>query len=316
MKGIKTLAVLVGLAAITVAANDASAYYHPRLGRFLSRDPGAGGVARAGTASPVMGDSFAPRDPMGNAQRVGSGGTAPVGGFIPRDPTESNQYADGMNLYQYVRSNPVRYRDPSGLKIDHYDCCTDAQKRAIKAAHDAAEKKLKVIKEAIDKYTYDWVLQNYVVKKNRAGGRPKHDEQTVWTNYRREMQVAIAKMQKEFRSGIGVECEDECKRGTVAYVYSIFSDIHFCPPFFRESPSEQGSTFMHELSHLAAGTEDKAFDWTRETGWFTTGGWYAMDAADDAFWFGGAVSSLYNSTDMYRSHERWIWSRIWPRARR
>jgi len=33
-----------------------------------------------------------------------------VSGRIVRD-----QYADGMNLYQYVRSGPTRYRDPSGL---------------------------------------------------------------------------------------------------------------------------------------------------------------------------------------------------------
>lgn len=26
----------------------------------------------------------------------------------------SSQYKDGMNLYEYVRSNPVTYRDPSG----------------------------------------------------------------------------------------------------------------------------------------------------------------------------------------------------------
>ena len=39
MKGIKTLAVLACIAAITIAATDASAYLHPRLGRFLQRDP-------------------------------------------------------------------------------------------------------------------------------------------------------------------------------------------------------------------------------------------------------------------------------------
>ena len=39
MKGIKTLAVLVCIAAITIAATDASAYLHPRLGRFMQRDP-------------------------------------------------------------------------------------------------------------------------------------------------------------------------------------------------------------------------------------------------------------------------------------
>jgi len=92
MKGIKTLAVLACLAALTVAATDASAYLHPTLGCFMSRDPGPGGAVRVGAAGPAVG-----------------------GGFVPRDPTGSNQYADGMNLYQYVKSTPVNGLDPWGL---------------------------------------------------------------------------------------------------------------------------------------------------------------------------------------------------------
>jgi len=57
------------------------------------------------------------RDPgAGGAMRIGAGGAAPVGRFIPRDPTVTNQYADGPNLYQYVRSNPTNYLDPAGRR--------------------------------------------------------------------------------------------------------------------------------------------------------------------------------------------------------
>jgi uncharacterized protein RhaS with RHS repeats len=91
MRTTRLIAVLVGLAAIAMVAADAKAYYHPGMGRFMSRDPGAG-----------------------NANRIGAGGPAVGGGFIPRDPTGSAQYADGMNLYQYVRGNPNRFVDPSG----------------------------------------------------------------------------------------------------------------------------------------------------------------------------------------------------------
>ena len=226
-------------------------------------------------------------------------------------------YVDGMSLYEYVGSSPVQYRDPSGLKIDHYDCCSEAQKKAIKAAHDAAEKKLPIIKRAIDKYTYDWVLVNYVLKNNREMGVPKHDEQTVWTSYRRDMRVNITKMQNKFNSGIGVECEKECDEGDRAYVrglplFGSFGDIHFCPLFFQlEHSQDQASNFLHELSHLAADTDDRCLNWYRKSGWFTTGGWYAKDAADDADWFG----LLYRATDMYQAHETWIWRKIWPKAK-
>jgi hypothetical protein len=87
MKRKHLIAVLVGIVAMSIFAADASAYYHPGMGVFMSRDPGPGG-----------------------AMRVGGGGPAAAGGFIPRD-----QYADGPNLYQYVRSNPIGRVDPLGL---------------------------------------------------------------------------------------------------------------------------------------------------------------------------------------------------------
>jgi RHS repeat-associated protein len=235
-----------------------------------------------------------------------------LGRWTSQDPLG---YVDGMGLYEYVGGNPVRHRDSSGLKIDHYDCCSDKQKAAIKAAHDAAEKKLKVIETAIGKYTYKWVVKNYVLKKKRGiGGKPKK-RKIVWDGYRRQMQVNISAMQDEFSTGIGVECEKKCDKGTHAYVYhyNIWSDIHFCPVFFNETAKSQASKFMHELSHLAAWTDDKELQWTRKAGWFTSGGWYAIDAANDAYWFGGSLDSLYNSDDLYRSHEKWLWRKIWPK---
>lgn len=86
MKRTHLIAVLVGIVAIGIFAADAQAFYHPGMGVFTSRDPGAGA-----------------------ANRIGAGGAAPTGQFVPRD-----QYRDGMNLYQYVRSNPVTNTDPSG----------------------------------------------------------------------------------------------------------------------------------------------------------------------------------------------------------
>ena len=91
MKSRFLFAVLTVFAAIAILAADASAMYHPTVGRFLQRDPGA--------------------DRITDAPRIG-GGPAPVSQFIPRDPT--GQYADGANLYECVRSNPLGYADPFG----------------------------------------------------------------------------------------------------------------------------------------------------------------------------------------------------------
>jgi len=92
MKRTRLTAILVGFAAVGVLSQDAFArerMYHPGLGRFMQRDP-------VGTAlEPPM-----TRNVSGSQ-------------FTQRDPTE--QYQDGLNLYQYVGSNPVGYTDPFGL---------------------------------------------------------------------------------------------------------------------------------------------------------------------------------------------------------
>ena len=80
------IAVLISLIAVGIFTTDATAMYHPGMGRFMQRDPGAGGAV-------------------------------PMGRFIPRDPTGTNQYADGMSLYQYVQSAPTTYVDPSGKTV-------------------------------------------------------------------------------------------------------------------------------------------------------------------------------------------------------
>ena len=90
MKRTHLTAVVVCLAVVAIITTNASAMYNPRMGTFLQRDPGpgAGGPARPGAGGPSVG-----------------------GGFVPRD-----QYADGMSLYQYVRSAPPNYVDWNGAQ--------------------------------------------------------------------------------------------------------------------------------------------------------------------------------------------------------
>jgi hypothetical protein len=94
MKRTHLLAVLVVSAAATVLVADASAMYHPGMGRFMQRDPIADLDRDLIVASPSA-DAFVPQGPEG------------------ADPAIA--YSDGMNLYEYVRSSPTGYVDPLGL---------------------------------------------------------------------------------------------------------------------------------------------------------------------------------------------------------
>jgi hypothetical protein len=83
-------AVLASVFGVLLFSDSASAYYHPSLGRWMSRDPGA---------------------EVEDSMLVGATGPSVGGRFIPRD-----QYVDGMNLYQYVCSAPVDSSDPRGTE--------------------------------------------------------------------------------------------------------------------------------------------------------------------------------------------------------
>jgi len=127
---------LSAIIAVGLLAADASAYYHPTIGRFLTRDPGAGSAKHVGTDGPAATGRFIPMDqyadgmdvapkvvsamPQAPMQQVAS---PPMPSMLPDpeappllfDPT--GQHPDGRNLYQYVRGNPVRWQDPNGLNI-------------------------------------------------------------------------------------------------------------------------------------------------------------------------------------------------------
>jgi hypothetical protein len=93
---IRSLAILVAAFMVTLVASPALAVYHPGMGRFLQRDPN--------------GMQIGPAVPHAIA------GPAAHGGFVQRDFEPHQQYADGMNLYQYVGCNPIGLADPTGLR--------------------------------------------------------------------------------------------------------------------------------------------------------------------------------------------------------
>ncbi|HEU0015939.1 MAG TPA: M35 family metallo-endopeptidase [Longimicrobium sp.] len=62
-------------------------------------------------------------------------------------------------------------------------------------------------------------------------------------------------------SKIDFECETKCDPNETAYVYSIWSDIHLCPPWHAASGNAQTNAIIHELAHDAANRDDKAYQW-------------------------------------------------------
>jgi hypothetical protein len=79
-------------------------------------------------------------------------------------------------------------------------------------------------------------------------------------------------------SAIDFECETECKPNWHAYVYTVWSDVHLCPLWFKAGASSQATTIVHELAHDAAGRDDEAYIW--EPKYKTLSVDDAMDNAD------------------------------------
>lgn len=108
MRHKNVLTIGMGLLISVSMADAASAYYSPRLGRFLNRDPISepGAVLVRQAARPAT--SFIPRDP------------APAGRVFLKDgPWLSwrglRPASRDLNDYGFVRGNPVDFVDPLGL---------------------------------------------------------------------------------------------------------------------------------------------------------------------------------------------------------
>ncbi len=284
MKRMGLIVALVGFAVLSILTADTSAYYHPGLGRWMSRDPGTGGAMRLGGTGPAVG-----------------------GGFVPRD-----QYADGLNLYAYGKSAPILLVDPFGLVVKSFEDCTPAQEQDIIMADADVSQRLPVIIHEFGRFTFPYVMMNYIMSEGRSV-KTAYLEATRYSNYNREMSVAWKQMKDELDAGIDAKCECECDEGDHAYVRGAFGNtwaqitfgpIHFCPPFFGDTPGERATIFLHELSHLAANTGDFAGSWFSPPRIQLTG---TGSASDDAYYF-----ELFMHGDCEVVDKRDIWQWLFP----
>ena len=60
---------------------------------------------------------------------------------------------------------------------------------------------------------------------------------------------------------IDFQCETSCDPNVLAYVYSVWSDLHLCPYWFNSGAELQASTVVHELAHDVVGCDDNAYEW-------------------------------------------------------
>jgi hypothetical protein len=246
----------VALAAVAVFTTEASAMYHAGMGVFMQRDPGAG---------------------AGGPARMGAGGApAATGRFIPRDPTGSNQYADGMNLYQYVQGNPVNHLDPSGLRtkdwvwcgsksiyIETDYCCPDDVKKIHKAACSAFNT-LNAVNDALYNHEYKrpWTAahdythtqSNRFFYRRQTGTPPNKDVERV-----RSVYVDLID-EMDYSDGTFYKCEGKsgaCATANAwARPYGGWT-VHICHNFLhRSSDKGRSNTLIHELSHLYQQTID------------------------------------------------------------
>jgi hypothetical protein len=79
------------------------------------------------------------------------------------------------------------------------------------------------------------------------------DIATILARYR-QIQTAI-------HSSLNFECETSCDANVLAYVYSIWTNLHLCPYWFRSAADRQAATVIHEISHDIVGTDDNAYQW-------------------------------------------------------
>jgi RHS repeat-associated protein len=202
-----------------------------------------------------------------------------VGRWQSRDPIAES---GGRNLIALDGNDAVGFVDVLGLYKDASGCSSgeiskiQAAERAAKAAVETA------ITIPRDEYTVQRLLGRF--PNFNAKWLTSTDFRADYYEWYRWTQSNLKQILAGFdENAYGVECECWCTGDKYAYVRpgaSWDDDIHFCPRFFRDTPTNRGKHFLHEASHLFADTEDHALGGMRP--WVLN--------ADDAEWYGAMAA--------------------------
>ena len=212
-------AVLMGFTAVAILTADATGMYHPALGRFMQRDPG----------------------PEGGFTRVRIGAATPAAGGHPARGGTVRQYADGMHLYQYVRGNPVRWRDPTGthtfINCDNWCCYGEKVDKAdLEQRVNQASGRAKVMRDQFER----------LAEIDRTSSVEPGALQRHLGRIQRRLDGIVKTL-----SDARIKCGGLlCGPGTIAYVWPFGKTIHLCCPFTLQSTLNQIGTLIHEGSHI------------------------------------------------------------------
>jgi hypothetical protein len=183
--------------------------------------------------------------------RVGTAGPAAGGGFMPMD-----QYADGLNLYEYAKGMPASASDPLGL-FTEYECCTNKQKT-------------KIMGDALRARTMIIILQNDIRKAIAAD----KGQYPAFTGAALQSALHVLDGAQTAIRDLKVKCElpgesRMCESGAAAWIKSVFArTVHLCPTvadstmysYWQYGPRNRAATLVHEGTHTRGTTDARYFD--------------------------------------------------------
>jgi RHS repeat-associated protein len=180
-----------------------------------------------------------------------------TGSWPNRDPIEEQ---GGYNLYSFTGNRPPILLDYLGW-FSHSHGCTSEQLDAIRAAEWQSVLQTRKALLRLGDFSREAVAGRHSRFAERVAR--EWDFRLTYFRWETNLRKTISALDHGFaQNQYGVECECWCFGDKEAYVRDAWvyagldDDIHFCPKFFELSSVRQAEAFLHEASHLLAGTWD------------------------------------------------------------
>ncbi len=187
-----------------------------------------------------------------------------------------------------------------------YESCSGSQISTLRSVQNRIASRLSELKKNLGMDHMSYVKEHYLIPKNISESADKNQR---YKQYLIRLQHTFAMMSDALSDQIHFHCKDSeqekrCKNEEVsAYVLTYFGKtvpkIHLCSSLFKKNNSEMEETIFHELSHLAANTED-LIDWRSDI----------RQAPNDAFYIEKFMHKAVDSSSLQDIwHMNWIYKK-------